>query len=153
MVRLIKEFANSRNDEIRKLKDVREILREHLMCIYYWRDTDCKNHWEGEIFSFLPIMSKLKMNHKYLSKKLIYENLFTDFAETFYMDIHTYVEKLMYKEKGLPTIYDLDEKNLYKFLDDFYTEISDILADIGSVRKDVVYKIIEKLLKKYPYEI
>ena len=123
------------------------------MSIYYWRNTQYKKHWEGEVFSFLPIMSKLKMNHKYLSEKTIYENLFTDYAETFYNDIEVYVEKLMYKEKTLPKIIDMDEYNIYNFLEDFYKKISHILATEGKVKSQIIYAIIEQLLRKYPYDI
>lgn len=153
MVRIIKEFANSRNDEIYKLKNIRETLREHLMCIYYWRDTDCKNHWEGEIFAFLPIMYKLKGTHKLLSEKIIYENLFTDWAESYNNNINVYIHKLMMKEKNMPKIKKTDINNLYNFLEEFYKKICHILATKGSIDKEPLYNIIETLLRKYPYTI
>ena len=153
MVRLIKEFANSRNDEIYKLKNIREILREHLMCIYFWRDTDCKNHWEGEIFAFLPIMDKLKGAHKLLPEKVIYENLFTDWAESYHNNINVYIDKLMIKEKGMPKIKNKDVHNLYNFLEDFYRKVCHILATKGNVDKNTLYNIIEILLRKYTYSI
>jgi hypothetical protein len=98
-------------------------------------------------------MSKLKMNNKYLSEKIIYENLFEDYAITFDKDIYTYIEKLMYKESNLPKITYIDEDNIYNFLEGFYKRISHILATEGSVRKQVVYNTIENILIKYPYKI
>lgn len=153
MVRLIKEFANSRKDEIQKLKNIREILREHLMCIYYWRDSNCLKHWEGEIVGFLPIMNKLKNTHKLLPEKLIYENLFEDWADRFNYDIYTYIDKLSLKESNLPMIVDYDEINVFNFLKDFYDNLCHILATDGSIRKDALYDFLDDLLKKYPYTI
>lgn len=151
VIKIITEFANSRKDEIQKLKNIREVLREHIMSIYYWRDSSCVKHWEGEIVGFMPIMNKLKTSHKLLSESLIYENLFTDWAERFEYDVYSYVEKLIAKEPNLPEITNPDAENIYKYLEDFYTEICHILATEGSVRKAVLYNIIETLLNKYPY--
>ena len=153
MIRLIVEFANSRKEEIQKLKNVKEVLREHIMSIYYWRDSSYVKHWEGEIVGFMPIMSKLKTSHKLLPERLIYENLFTDWAERFTYDVYTYLDKLMEKEPELPKITNADTNKIYEYLKDFYTEICNILAIDGSVRKAVLYDIIETLLNKYPYEI
>lgn len=153
VIRTIKEFANSRSEEIQKLRDVCEVIREHIMSIYYWRDSDCVNHWEGELVGFIPVMRKLKGNNKYLSEAIIYENLFADYAITFYSDIYAYVDKLEQKEPNLHNIVDIDEYNIYSFLNDFYTEICHLLATNGSIRKFILYSIINKLLVKYPYDI
>lgn len=153
MIRIITEFANNKKEEIQKLKNIREVLREHMMAIYYWRGSSCKNHWEGEIVGFLPVMSKLKTSHKLLSEPLIFENLFTDWADRFVYDIGTYVDKLNQKEPNLPEIRNMDTNRLYKFLEEFYTLICHILATEGSVRKHTLYTIIEKLLQKYPYKM
>lgn len=153
MVKLIKEFANSKTDEITKLQQVQDIIRDHLLCIYYWRDTPCVNHWMGEIVGFLPIMRKLKGTHKLLPEKLIYEYLFTDWADRFIYDVYAYVDKLMIKEHNLPEITDVDVNNVYNFLEEFYTTICHKLATDGSVLKSFLYTYIEKLLEKYPYTI
>ena len=153
MVRLIREFANTRAEEIQKLKNIRDVMKEHLMCIYYWRDCSYKQHWEGEIVGFMPIMSKLKGIHKLLPEKLIYENLFTDWADRLHYDIYAYIDKIMLKEPNLPPIQNEDEHNLYKFLEEFYKKVCHLLATDGSIRKDVIYELIEELLIKYPYDI
>ena len=153
MVQLIREFASSRSQEINRVSNVSDKIREHLMCLYYWRDCDCRNHWEGEIFSFIPVMQKLKGTHKFLSYKLIYENLFLNWADTYNSAIRTYVEKLMYKEKNLPKIRNIDRHNLYNFMNEFYTNVSEILSTDGSMTKKEVYSLIETLLSEYPYTI
>ena len=153
MIKLFFELANTRKDEIQKLKNIRELLREHLMCIYYWRNAEYKNHWEGEIVGFMPIMNKLKNSHKLLSYDIIYENLFTDWADRFSYDVYAYVDKLMTKESTLPEITNIDINNIYKFLEDFYQTVCKKLATEGSIRKQFLYTLIEKLLIKYPYNI
>ena len=153
MVRLIREFANSRQMEINKLINTKDNLREHLMRVYYWRNTIYKNHWCDEIFVFIPIMNKLKGTHKHLSESTIYEYLFTDWAETYLNDINIYVDKLMVKEKGLPRIVDKDVSNLYDFLNNFYKQISHILATKGGIGNISLYRIIDKLLRRYPYAL
>ena len=40
MVRIIKEFASSRSQEIDRVSRVSDKIREHLMCLYYWRDCE-----------------------------------------------------------------------------------------------------------------
>lgn len=136
-----------------KLRNVSDVLREHLMCVYYWRNTDYKNHWCDEIFAFMPVLRKLKGTHKYLSESTIYEYLFTDWAETYLNDIDIYVDKLMVKEKGLPRIVDKDVSNLYDFLNDFYRQISYILATKGGIDNIPLHRIIDKLLRRYPYAL
>ena len=98
-------------------------------------------------------MQKLKGTHKFLSYKLIYENLFLNWADTYNSAIRTYVEKLMYKEKNLPKIRNIDRHNLYNFMNEFYTNVSEILSTDGSMTKKEVYSLIETLLSEYPYTI
>lgn len=152
VIKLI-EFANTRKEEIQKLRNISDILREHIMSIYYWRDYNCINHWEGEIFGFLPVMKTLKSGNKTLSEKLIYENLFTDWAQDFKYVGDTYVERIMDKETDLPKITNMDLDNIYKFMEEFYKDVSHELYTNKTIRKSVLYNIINKLLKKYPYKL
>ena len=153
VIKLIMEFANTRKEEIQKLRNISDILEQHLLCIYYWRDTDYLNHWEGEIVGFLPRMRLIKGTNKYLSEKQIYENLFTDWAITFYNDIKFDVDRIMVKEPELPVIKNVDAKNVYKFLEDFYKVICGELHIRGNIDKMFLYKLIDDLLKKYPYTL
>ncbi len=153
MIKLIMEFANSRKEEIQKLRNISDILEQHLLCIYYWRDTDYLNHWEGEVFGFIPKMRKVKGLNKYLSEPLIYENLFTDWYQTFHNDLRVDIQKLMLKEPNLPKIKNLDEYNVGNFLEDFYKVICHELATKGVVENGFLYKLIDNLLKKYPYTL
>lgn len=147
------EFANSRKEEIQKLRNISDILEQHLLCIYYWRDTDCLNRWEGEVFGFIPKLRKLKGLNKYLSEKQIYENLFTDWYQTFHNDLRVDIQKLMLKEPNLPKIKNMDEYNVGNFLEDFYKVICGELHMRGNIDKMFLYKLIDDLLKKYPYTL
>lgn len=153
MVRLIKELAVTRQKEIERLENICDVLREHIMSIYYWRDYNCVNHWEGEIFGLLPVMKSLKGSNKTLPEKVIYENLFTDWAKDFHFVGDTYVEWLMDKETDLPKITNMDIDNIYKFMEEFYKIMAHELAINKTVRKPVLYNTIDTLLKKYPYKI
>ena len=153
MVHLIEELAVTRQKEIARLENICDILREHIMSIYYWRDYDCVNHWEGEIFGLIPVMRTLKGSKKTLSEKVIYENLFLDWARNFHLVADTYAERLMDKETNLPKITNMDIDNIYNFLEEFYKIISHELAVNNTIRKPVLYTTIETLLRKYPYKI
>ncbi len=152
MIKLILEFANTRKEEIQKLRNISDILEQHLLCIYYWRDTNYVNHWEGEIVGFLPKMRLIKATNKYLSEKQIYENLFLDWAINFSNDIEFDVERIMTKEPNLPTIINIDTDNAYKFLLDFYKVVCHELYLHGNMDKTLLYRLIDDLLKKYPYK-
>lgn len=152
MIKLILEFANTRKEEIQKLRNISDILEQHLLCIYYWRNTNYVNHWEGEIVGFLPKMRLIKGVNKYLSEKQIYENLFLDWAINFNNDIEFDVERIMTKEPNLPTITNIDTDNVYKFLLDFYKVVCHELYLHGNMDKTLLYRLIDDLLKKYPYK-
>lgn len=151
--KLFTEFANTRKSEIERLHNLADIIKTHMMCIYYWRNESCLKHWESEVFGLLPTMKKLKGLNRFLSENLIYENLFLDWYETFHNDIRIDVKKLMYKESNLPKIKNIDEYNICGFMEDFYKVICHELATKGNVDDMLVYNVINKLLKKYPYKI
>lgn len=151
--KLLTEFANTRKEEIQKLRNISDILEQHLLCIYYWRDTNYINHWEGEIVGFLPKMRLIKGTNKYLSEKQIYENLFLDWANNFYNDAKFDLDRIMSKEPNLPDIKNMDLDNVYDFLEDFYKVVCHELYLHGNMDKTLLYRLIDKLLKKYPYKL
>lgn len=153
IIKMITEFANTRKTEIQRLHNLCDIIKVHMMCIYYWREEECLEHWESEVFGLLPSMKKLKGLNKFLSEPLIYENLFLDWYENFHNDIKTDVKRLMKKEPNLPKITNIDEHNICKFMEDFYKVICHELATKGNVDDTVIYSLIDKLYKKYPYKI
>jgi len=97
-------------------------------------------------------MRLIKGVNKYLSEKQIYENLFLDWAINFNNDIEFDVERIMTKEPNLPTITNIDTDNVYKFLLDFYKVVCHELYLHGNMDKTLLYRLIDDLLKKYPYK-
>ena len=153
VIKLITELANTRKSEIERIHNLGDIIKIHMMCIYYWRNESCLEHWESEVFGLLPTMKKLKGLNKFLSEDLIYENLFMDWFENFHNDIRIDVKKLMHKESNLPKIKNIDEINIRKFMKDFYKIICHELTTKGNVDDTFLCNLINKLHRKYSYKI
>lgn len=147
------ELAKSRS-EIKSLLESKEaIIKEHLLKLYFWRDLDTKNHWEGEIFGNVPELPKLKGSNKFLSKDKILEYLYSYFDVIEYHTKHG-LEIIELQEPNLPErssyITSKDCRNFKCFCDEFFDYVGNNLSRIGIVDKRKTYTLLDRLLQKYP---
>jgi len=143
------EFAVNRKNAVNKLTSIQDLVLNHMLCIFYWRDEKPINHWKKEVASFLDQIPRLKGNAT-LSYKTVYQELYGYISDILYDRIQSFIVGIMYKENYLlPDIEDPNVNNLKKFLDSFYDYISHELSTNGYILFADTYKKIDELLEKY----
>lgn len=153
VIRLIKEFAKSKSDIINIISTKENIVKEHLITLYFWRDNESRKHWEGEIFGNIPQLPMLKGSKKYLSKNKILEYLYS-YSDNIKQQTISSVEYIEYLKPDLPIISKYitykDRINFKCFCDDFFNYVGDNLSKTGDIDKWKTYDLLDKLLAKYP---
>ena len=70
------EMAYSLETICRKVDDKCEIVNEHLILCFIFRDNNYLDHWKSEVYSNLKRVYKLKSTNKYPTQKQLQDNCF-----------------------------------------------------------------------------
>jgi hypothetical protein len=147
------EHAKALSDIKAMLNSGESIVKEHLIKLYFWRDSDTKNHWEGEIYGNIPELTVIKGSKKLLSNGKILECIYS-YSEVLQRQTPRSVERVEFIEPNLPTISEyITSKDCYNFkcfCDEFFDYVSTELSKVGNLSKRKTYEILDKLLNKYP---
>jgi len=146
------EYAKSKSKVINSFENKEDILREHLIKIFFWKNSDCLYHWEGEIFANIPTSIKLKGSNKYLSKKAILASIYS-YHDIIDSSLQQWVSQICVQETDLPeyNVSSYDKANFKKFCNEFFDHIATELSTIGAVDKKTIYDLLDRLLSKYSY--
>lgn len=143
------EFAVNRKNAVNKLTSIQDLVLNHMLCIFYWRNETPVNHWKKEVASFLDQIPKLKGNTT-LSYKTVHQELYDYISDILYDRIESFIIGIMYKENyTLPDINDPDVDNLKKFLESFYDFVALKVSEDGYILFADTYRKINELLEKY----
>ena len=146
----ITEYAKSKSKVISAFENKEDVLREHLIKVFFWRNSDCLYHWEGEIFGNIPTSIKLKGSNKYLSKKAILSSIYS-YNDIINASLQQWVSQICVWEKDLPEleVSHKNEINFKNFCDEFFDYVATKLSTVGAVNKNAVYSLLNNLLNKY----
>jgi hypothetical protein len=143
------EFVVNRKNAVNKLTSIQDLVLNHMLCIFYWRNEAPVNHWKKEVAAFLDQIPKLKGNAT-LSYKTVFQELYGYISDILYKRIDSFIIGIMYKENYmLPEIDDPDVNNLENFLEEFYDFVARKISDDGYILFADTYKKINELLEKY----
>lgn len=146
IIESLKELAYDRGYVINKLRDSSDNRYEHLLKLYFYRDTKPNevNHWCKEVANYSQISnSRTKIKLKDLIKYLWNEPK-DDYSEK---DINIILDNFEYE--GYPKTMRFNYKNVYNYLKEFNVWVAEKMNNEEKIRHlDVVNKVKE-LLNKY----
>lgn len=143
----LEEFSMSKRYIIDKLYDMRLEVNEHLICCYFWNDTNNYNHWKTEISSFIKTQPKVKGTNKYPTEKQLKSWVINDTIEEITLKISGIVKRTQ-QDKNIK-IPKYEEKVLQNYLIDFWNWLAKYLADGNEVMPNDIHSKIDELVNKY----
>lgn len=148
MIRILYEFAKTR-DEIRDSLDSKsDIYITHLFKIFFMRDyrKDDLNHWCREVGDFYKKVDRFKGSKKFPSYKFIYDNILGDHEDIF-DNIFILNQEYLRNEYNFD-IYEDDIDNIFKFIQEYTQWLARELSTKGVVLRDTCVTKLKELLEK-----
>jgi hypothetical protein len=68
-------MAEARNDMKQRLDRNSENIIVHLLLMYFFPSNPARNHWRGEVFGWLPSITRFKGSHSYPGRVFIEQHL------------------------------------------------------------------------------
>lgn len=141
------EFSMSKKYIIDKLYDMRLEVNQHLICCYFWYNTENYNHWKTEISAFIKTQPTIKGTNKYPTEKQLRKWVINDTIEEINNKIDGIVKRTEQDEKVKIRKYDKDI--LINYLTEFWVWLAKYLADGNDVMSNDIYNKIDFLVDKY----
>ena len=124
----------------------------HICKIVLMSEVDSVNHWKREIANFLNEVDKLKGSNKFPTEKQIMN--WTYYKQE---DMLTDINKMKRKLLDIVDDYNIDYNIQYDiaidiindFCKDYFSWISKELSEYGYVNRQMIYKELDNLIKKY----
>lgn len=123
-----------------KLESLSKLVTQHIIALYLFPDSPNRNHWMGEVWSFLNDVPLVRGRNKPPRSRFIYENTWG--IQKRYLNVH--IQKVIDKESDYTPI-TCDKKLLSEILDDYFRWISDKLSEDSYVSKSEVYDTLKDL--------
>ena len=146
---LFKEMSRKRKEVLNKLDDKNEVRYEHLIKLYFYRDTRRNDFisWCEEVANF----SKRHSSYSQIKLKDFIKILWTQPKDDYDKDTMNLILKDFYR-KGYPEINNYNYENFYNYLKDFHMWLSELLVKQKIVLAYEVENKVTELLNKYPIE-
>lgn len=141
------EFSMSKKYIIDKLYDMRLEVNQHLICCYFWNDTDNYNHWKTEISAFIKTQPTIKGTNKYPTEKQLRKWVIDDTIEEINNKIDGIVKRTEQDEKVKIQKYNRDI--LIQYLTEFWLWLARYLADGNDVMSNDIHSEVDNLVNKY----
>ena len=127
---------------------------EHLLKLFYFRDTQWQNKWLKDLNTSTPDVPLFSHNKNLPDKKFILQNLWLWTADTYERTVYRKVIDIIknYTKLSCANILkkpDIDKTK--KFCNEYFDWASDELSNSGVITLDDIKGIIPKLLMKYKY--
>lgn len=149
MIRILYEFADSKNDIKDFLRRNDENYLIHLAKIFFMRDRQELSHWKDEVYSFYSRVKKTKNKNKYPDPKFIYFNIYGKDEDSPKSIIENVYDKL---DMDYSIKINKSYGNIFlKFVREYTKWLSQNLSDNGYVSRSDVRSKIDELLSKYKY--
>ena len=149
-MRRLQEMSENKVQIRQDIVNVEDKIIEHLLkCFLYKNTMNNLKHWEGEIYSFLHRVPKLKNTKKYPSYKLLYN--FT--IERIYDDIDNIINLTIsnLEFKNYPKVNNINKENLGKAILEYYDWLIEKLSKNGGIVFSSVCNKIDELISKYNF--
>lgn len=143
------EQAKNKTEFSVELSHQGEYAITHLLCIYFWPNTEFVSHWISEVYAALPRVQRLKHNNKLPTTKLIYDKLYGEIEEDFISQFDVYKDVVLGKENELEEPKNLNANKIHDYLDNYFRWLADRLSKEGKVNRIEVENKINELLSKY----
>lgn len=143
------ELAHKKQDIKQRLWDQSEYVITHLLCIYFWPNTEYISHWISEVHSGISTVPKMKHNNKYPSSKDIYQSTFGGVEDVFISHFDAYKDIVLGKENELEEPKNLNANKIHDYLDNYFRWLADRLSKEGKVNRIEIEDKINELLYKY----
>jgi hypothetical protein len=156
--KILNEMAYPSKQLEDKLMQGENISIEHLLKIYYFRDSKYFNGWASSVYHAMMRTYKDSSNHnKFPNAENIFdwiwgkqEDCFKDVTHPIWLK--AFNDKSDQQYQGLPYIHaGGDPEGAMKFIHDYYIWLAKELSKSGKVDLPDVKSILQRLLRKYPY--
>ena len=150
-----KEFASERNDIKLELISKREQLILHLFKIFYHggENPERLNHWCGDLYDLLYWLPTLKSSHRFPDFDLVYDTLWGDREEGFFIFSSEIIKKLNIKSKKRPKdgfgLIKKERRGCREFCRKYFIWVSEQLSEKGRITEEDVKEEIKILLRQY----
>jgi hypothetical protein len=145
--RFFKEMAFSKGQIESTIINSDIVRAEHLILIFLCKHDRANSHWQSEISAQLLRIAKMKWsnNHKYLSDKGYFNNLWTKPFENKdnYHIINEIVDDLLFDGYPISKNWEEHKSDLVLNLKRFYSKVS-VLMSKGRLSKEVVYELLKE---------
>jgi len=122
-----------------RLASLAEPVTDHLIKLYLFSNSEYRDHWRKEIWSFLNKVPKLRMNNKFPSSNFIFKLI------SGYADMASQLMFATIDEYSELTPERFDSEELESILIEYFKWISSKLSQEGVVRSSEVYAKLDEL--------
>lgn len=145
-LQMLSEMFFDRKHVLEKLSEQNGARYEHLLKIYFYRNSRKENFndWCIEVANYSKLSkcsSKLKVKDMY---RILWDEPKDDYD---FSGIHVFIKNLEFA--GYPEIKNFNEDNVFNYLKEFHEWLINIILEKKIYANDVANKLIE-LLNKYP---
>jgi hypothetical protein len=153
---VLQEMSLSRKYQTMHYRETIKVIVEHLLKLYYFRDSMWKPVWISHLFKNTPFAVKFKHNNKYPDTAFIYENMWGFLDDTYAGVYRQIISGILETDNvDVQRITKSPNIEITRELCSSYCEwVAQMISNplnSGSVTLSQVRLEIEKLLKKYPY--
>lgn len=132
---------------INRLYDMSLVINEHLICCYFWNNTENYNHWKTEISSFIRTLPKIKGTNKYPTEKQLKRWVINNTIEEIKEKIDGIIKRTEQDENVKIT--DYDKTTIQNYLIDFWNWLASYLADGNDVMPNDIQNKVDQLVEQY----
>jgi hypothetical protein len=153
---VLQEMSLSRKYQAIHYRETIKTIIEHLLKLYYFRDSSWKSVWIVHLFKNTPFAVKFKHNNKYPDATFIYKNMW-EFLDDTYAGVYRQIISGLFEMEDVDVQRITKKPNIEttKKLCSSYCEwVSQMISNplnSGAVTLSQVRSEVEKLLKKYSY--
>lgn len=143
----LNELAMFRKDFINVMFYSKTPINKHLICCYFWNNTQNYNHWKKEISNLVVKLPKLKNTNKYPTEKQLRNWIINDITEEIEDSIESIVTRTESDEGVEIPMYDKDL--LQNYLIGFWSWLASYLANGKTVIANDIYDEVDVLVQQY----
>jgi hypothetical protein len=153
---VLQEMSLSRKYQAMHYRETIKVIIEHLLKLYYFRDSPWKSVWVTHLFKNTPFAVKFKHNNKYPDAVFIYKNMW-DFLDDTYAGVYSQIVSGILEMENVDIQRITEKPNIEitrKMCSSYCAWVAQMISNsmnLGRVTFPQVRSEVEKLLKKYPY--
>lgn len=142
----IKEYAMPLEKIGMDLRAKTDMLIEHLLKIFYYRDTTGDySHWVSEIYAFVHTIPKTKKTNRPPKEKFIYKNLW-GYKEDIFETVHKMLIRSFNVRYGFISL----DPRAKVFCEEYIGWLSESLSNVNEISLEEISNYLRYLIRRYP---